>query len=103
MMTREQRLKDREVKRIVREQELANLEAQSQDEEGGDGRISERQRKAKREKAEQELEQYKQDEEEWYFDCAICGVHGKDLVSWQICVVWRISAKRRPRMMALIA
>jgi len=81
MMTREQRLKDREVKRILHEEELARLESRGGSEQGEstDGRMTERNRKAALEKTQRELEDLK-DDDSWDFDCAICGVHGKNLV-----------------------
>lgn len=85
MITREQRLKDREVKRILHEEELNRLEAQSHREDTSEGRISERQRKTEMAKRKQELEKFSAEEDDWYFDCAICGVHGKNLVSsWML-------------------
>lgn len=80
MMTREQRLKEREVKRILHEDELRKLEEQSHDADSVDGRSSERQRKTEMERQKQELQKWTEAEDEWYFDCAICGVHGKNLV-----------------------
>lgn len=80
-MTREQRLKDREVQRILREEELAKLESRGSSEqgEGTESRVSERNRKAALEKTQRELDDLK-DNDDWDFDCAICGVHGKNLV-----------------------
>ncbi|KAI9686032.1 MAG: hypothetical protein M1822_004015 [Bathelium mastoideum] len=79
MMTREQRLKEREVKRILHEEELARLEEDSKKIENGDSRISERHLKAEMEKRQRELEKLTQ-EDDWVFDCAICGMHGENLV-----------------------
>lgn len=82
MMTREQRLKDREVKRILHEEELSKLSSRDSSEQGeaSDGRLSERNRKAALEKTQRVLEELN-DSDDWDFDCAICGVHGKNLVS----------------------
>ena len=78
-MTREQRLKEREVKRILHEEELAKLEEDSKKIETGDSRISERHLKAQMERRQRELERLTQ-EDEWVFDCAVCGMHGENLV-----------------------
>ncbi len=80
MMTREQRLKDREYKRILHEEELANLSEDSKKLETGEARMSERHLKAEMEKRKRELEKLTQ-EDEWVFDCSVCGVHGDNLVS----------------------
>lgn len=79
MMTREQRLKEREVKRILHEEELAKLEEDSKKIEAGDSRISERHLKAQMEQRQRELERLAQ-EDDWVFDCAVCGIHGENLV-----------------------
>ena len=80
MMTREQRLKEREYKRLLHEEELANLSEDSKKLEKGEGRISERHLKAEMAKKKKELEEL-QDEDEWIFDCAKCGVYGENIVS----------------------
>ena len=77
MLTREQRIKEREAKRILAEQQLQEL---SEAQEKGDVRLSERHVKdkiGKKRKALEELEE----EEDWFFDCSGCGVHGENLVS----------------------
>lgn len=106
-LTREQRLKDREVKRILHEEELARLEeattrASSQDPSnavGADGskRLSERQIKTQKERHQQELDRMAEEEENWVFDCAMCGVHGENLddgthsIACERCNVWQHS------------
>ncbi|EOD48684.1 putative phd finger domain-containing protein [Neofusicoccum parvum UCRNP2] len=80
MMTREQRLKEREVKRILHEEELKRLEENSKKAETNEARMSERHLKAEMERRQKELEQMAQEEENWIFDCAVCGVHGENLV-----------------------
>lgn len=98
MMTREQRLKERDVKRILHEEELKRLEEQDQDSSSAEGRISERQRKTEMEKKKLELQKWTEGEGEWYFDCAICGVHGKNLddgthsIACDKCDTWQHSA-----------
>jgi uncharacterized protein YdaU (DUF1376 family) len=83
MMTREQRLKDREVKRILHEEELTQMRESSANTEASAGRQSERHRAAEMERKEQALQELKQqqDDDEFYFDCAPCGKHGPNLVS----------------------
>jgi hypothetical protein len=80
MMTREQRLKDREQRRIQHEEELARMTEEAKKAENGEARISERQLKAEMEKRKRDLEAL-QDEDQWIFDCSICGTHGENLVS----------------------
>jgi hypothetical protein len=103
MMTREQRLKDREVRRILhaeqleKEQEqLAKLEEEAANGLPSTSRISERQLKADVERRKKELEELQQ-QEEWIFDCSVCGVHGKNLddgshsIACEKCNVWQHS------------
>lgn len=79
MMTREQRLKEREYKRILQEEELANLSEDSKRLDAGKARMSERHLKAEMEKRKKELAALAE-EDEWVFDCSKCGVHGENLV-----------------------
>ena len=79
MMTREQRLKEREYKRILHEEELANLSEDSKKLEYGEARMSERHLKAEMEKRKKELDALAE-EDEWTFDCSVCGVHGQNVV-----------------------
>ena len=84
MVTREQRLRERETKRILHEEQLRRLRDDDGTPESGSGvgaRTSERNRKNELERTQKVLEQLEEDEEEWYFDCSVCGVHGKNLVS----------------------
>ncbi|KAK3720362.1 hypothetical protein LTR37_003773 [Vermiconidia calcicola] len=106
-LTREQRLKEREVKRILHEEELAKLEeeatrASSQDptsEAASDGakRLSERQLKTQRARHKEELEKMAEEEDKWYFDCVKCGMHGENLddgthsIACERCGVWQHS------------
>ena len=80
MMTREQRLKEREVKRILHEEELKKLRESSEKADSNEMRMSERHLKAEMERRQRELEMMAQEEENWIFDCAVCGVHGENLV-----------------------
>ena len=79
MMTREQRIKDREYKRLLHEEELANLSEDSKKLEKGEARMSERHLKLEMEKKKRKLAELAQ-EDDWVFDCSVCGVHGDNLV-----------------------
>ena len=79
MMTREQRIKEREYKRILHEEELANLSEENKKVEAGEARLSERHLKTEMEKKKKELAALAEDDE-WFFDCSKCGVHGTNLV-----------------------
>ena len=80
LMTREQRLKDREEKRRKHEEELAAIAEQAKQAESGESRVSERQLKAQLAKREQDLAALQAEDDHWFFDCSGCGVHGQDLV-----------------------
>lgn len=98
MQTREQRLKDREMKRILHEEEMERLQrGESID---GDGtRMSERNRKAQIEQTQRDLDALDKEKEddEWYFDCSGCGINGKgyednlDSIACDKCGVWQHS------------
>ena len=102
-MTREQRLKERETKRILAEEELARLEAEGERGSSEDAdaenakRQSERQMKTQREQLQRDLQENQDDEGEWYFDCAKCGMHGENLddgahsMACEKCNVWQHS------------
>ncbi|KAK5722421.1 hypothetical protein LTR15_005651 [Elasticomyces elasticus] len=122
-MTREQRIKEREVKRILHEEELQKLkEAEERGERASQGlevggeeggveaeaerkRASVRQAKVAREQHERELKMLEEEDEEgggvdgnkWYFDCAVCGMHGQNLddgthsLACDRCGVWQHS------------
>lgn len=79
MMTREQRIKDREQKRILHEAELERLAAEQERIERGESRVSARNLKAELEKSQKNLAELSQDDE-WIFDCSGCGVYGQNLV-----------------------
>ena len=78
LQTREQRAKEREARRILLEEELANLSEEGKKLDAGEARISERQLKANEEKRKQALEEL--GEEDWVFDCAGCGKYGENYV-----------------------
>jgi hypothetical protein len=79
MMTREQRIKDREYKRLLHEEELAKIEEEAKKVEAGEARGSERHLKAQMEKRKKDLEDLSA-EEDWVFDCSGCGTYGKNVV-----------------------
>ncbi|GAB7348671.1 hypothetical protein MBLNU459_g7034t1 [Dothideomycetes sp. NU459] len=97
MKTREQRLKEREVKRILHEEELQRLEENSKNVDNTDSRISERQLKSEMERRQRELEKLAEEEDEWVFDCAVCGMHGENLddgthsIACEKCNIWQHS------------
>ncbi|KAF2428680.1 hypothetical protein EJ08DRAFT_651048 [Tothia fuscella] len=101
--TREQRLREREAKRILEEERLQKeevllqeLEAQGKDADAERARISERKLKADMQKRKKDLENLQQDDT-WYFDCSVCGVHGQNLddgshsMACDKCSVWQHS------------
>ncbi|KAM3071350.1 hypothetical protein ACMFMG_008942 [Clarireedia jacksonii] len=94
MMTREQRLKEREARRILHEEELANLSEDSKKVGSGEGRLSERHLKAEIKKKKQALEELAE-EEDWIFDC-ICGAYGQiddgtHSIACEKCNIWQHS------------
>lgn len=89
-MTREQRLKEREMRRILHEQELASLSEDSKRLDQGEGRLSERHLKAEMEKRKKALEELSK-ETDWDFDCSGCGVHGPNLVGPTIIPTFYVS------------
>ncbi|KAI9722781.1 MAG: hypothetical protein M1828_004477 [Chrysothrix sp. TS-e1954] len=103
ILTREQRTKDREMKRVLAEERLKHLESRDGSSEIGEaGRHSERHRKAKLESDQREREklhnELNADEEDWYFDCEICLKNGENLddgthsMACDRCGVWQHSA-----------
>ncbi|KAF1825812.1 uncharacterized protein K489DRAFT_301057, partial [Dissoconium aciculare CBS 342.82] len=105
-LTREQRVRERETKRILHEEELLKLEAESQRAESQDPnsngsdtkRMSERHLKTQKEQHQKELERLAaEDDGVWYFDCSVCGLHGDNLddgthsVACDRCSVWQHS------------
>lgn len=95
MMTREQRLKEREARRILHEEELANLSEDGKKIDNGIGRLSERHLKAEIEKKKQALEELGEEEEDWIFDC-ICGAYGQiddgtHSIACEKCNIWQHS------------
>ena len=101
MMTREQRIKEREYKRLLHEEELANMSEDSKKLDAGEARMSERHLKKEIEKRKNEIAALEQ-EDEWTFDCSVCGVHGENLVRLT-CASSAFHTKNAPRTTALIA
>ncbi|KAL9088803.1 MAG: hypothetical protein Q9159_002914 [Coniocarpon cinnabarinum] len=99
MMTREQRIRDREMRRILHEEELSKLQERSQSVDSSEAaRMSERTRTNMLEKKQKDLERLKEEEQDdWEFDCEICGVHGTNVddgshsVACDKCGVWQHS------------
>lgn len=79
MMTREQRIKEREYKRILKQEELEKDAAEQRRIDEGQIRGSGRHLKDRIEKTKKELEELSA-QEEWTFDCAGCGKYGKNFV-----------------------
>ncbi|KAL8776637.1 MAG: hypothetical protein Q9203_003112 [Teloschistes exilis] len=96
LMTREQRIKEREHKRILQEEELAALSEDNKKVDKGEARKSERRLKSEVEKRKKDLAALAE-EDSWTFDCAKCGVHGENLddgthsVACEKCNVWQHS------------
>lgn len=94
MQTREQRIKEREARRLLHEAELAALSEDSKKLETGEGRMSERHLKAEMERKKAALEEL--EDEDWAFDC-ICGAHGQvddgtHSIACEKCNVWQHTA-----------
>jgi hypothetical protein len=96
MMTRDQRIKEREYKRILAEEELVKAAEEEKQIAEGRARGSSRQLKERVARHKQELEELDA-EEDWHFDCSGCGKHGKNLddgshsVACEKCNVWQHS------------
>lgn len=97
-LTREQRLKERDLRRVLEEEALNNLtavEAQGEQSEG-EGRKSKRQLRAEIENKRKAVEELQQ-EDNWIFDCSSCGIHGNNLddgshsVACDRCNIWQHS------------
>ncbi|KAI1436295.1 hypothetical protein GGR50DRAFT_239275 [Xylaria sp. CBS 124048] len=91
---REARLKERQIKRLQHEEELAQL-SESSKSISGDGRISERRLKAQIAKKNQILQELEDEADDWIFDC-VCGVYGQvddgtHSVACEKCNVWQHS------------
>ncbi|KAI1206424.1 uncharacterized protein F4807DRAFT_453393 [Annulohypoxylon truncatum] len=94
MMSRAQRLKERDIRRRQHEDELAQLSEDSKNLSTGTGRLSERRLKAEIEKNKQALQEL-EEEDDWIFDC-ICGVYGQvddgtHSIACETCNIWQHS------------
>ncbi|KAF9695737.1 hypothetical protein EKO04_006050 [Ascochyta lentis] len=93
-MTREQRLRERETAKILKEEELRRLQDNEQKLASNNARLSERHLKAMMKQHEADLKRLNE-EEDWFFDCEKCGVYGSNLndnspqVSCEKCNVWQ--------------
>jgi chemotaxis protein histidine kinase CheA len=93
-MTREQRLKERETAKILKEDELRKLQENEQKLASNNARLSERHLKAMMKKHQSDLKRLNE-EEDWFFDCEKCGTYGSNLndntpqISCEKCNVWQ--------------
>jgi hypothetical protein len=83
-MTREQRLRERETAKILKEEELRKLQENEQKLASNNARLSERHLKAMMKQHAEDLKRLNE-EEDWFFDCEKCGTYGSNLVSLQCC------------------
>jgi hypothetical protein len=81
-MTREQRLRERETAKILKEEELRKLQENEQKLASNNARLSERHLKAMMKQHAEDLKRLNE-EEDWFFDCEKCGTYGSNLVSLQ--------------------
>ncbi|KAJ6189388.1 hypothetical protein N7519_004296 [Penicillium mononematosum] len=95
-MTREQRIRDREQKRLLHEAELERIAEEQERISRGESRVSARNLQADLEKSQKSLAGLTQDDQ-WIFDCSGCGVYGENLddgshsVACEKCNVWQHS------------
>jgi hypothetical protein len=78
-MTREQRIREREVAKVLKEEELRKLKDNEQKLATNAARLSERHLKAMMKQHESDLKRLNE-EEDWFFDCEKCGTYGSNLV-----------------------
>ena len=95
MVSRGQRLREREARRLQHEEELAQLSEDSRHMANGNGRLSERRLKAEIERNQQALKELEDEEEDWVFDC-VCGLYGQvddgtHSVACERCNIWQHS------------
>jgi hypothetical protein len=79
MMTREQRLKERETNRILNEEKLRKAKEDMEKLENNEARMSERHLRQEMKRREEELQKLSA-EDHWIFDCEKCGKHGDNYV-----------------------
>lgn len=93
-MTREQRLKERETAKILKEEALRKLEEDERKLASNSARLSERHLKASMRKHQNDLKRLNE-EDDWFFDCEKCGIYGSNLndntpqISCERCNVWQ--------------
>lgn len=85
------------MKRILHEEELKKLEENSKNVEQNEARMSERYIKSEMERRQRELEKLAEEEDQWIFDCSVCGMHGENLddgthsIACERCNIWQHS------------
>ena len=95
MQTREQRIRERELNRVLLEEQLARDSEDEKRLEDQGGARGTRNLKERIKKNKQQLEEWVDDE--WSFDCAACGQHGKNFddgehsIACELCNVWQHS------------
>lgn len=94
MMTREQRVKEREARRILHLEDLANLSEDSKKVDAGESRSSSRHIQAEIKKRQKEIDELTEDGD-WIFDC-ICGAYGQvddgsHSIACDVCNIWQHS------------
>ncbi|KAI0543111.1 hypothetical protein GGR58DRAFT_9587 [Xylaria digitata] len=92
--SREERLKERQNRRLQHEEELAQLSEDSKSL-GGENRLSERRLKAEIAKNKRVLQDLEDEADDWIFDC-VCGVYGQvddgtHSVACERCNIWQHS------------
>ncbi|KAF2018762.1 hypothetical protein BU24DRAFT_418311 [Aaosphaeria arxii CBS 175.79] len=99
-LTREQRIREREAKRILHEEELRKMKEDSEKlgDEASEGRMSERHLVKEMRRRQKELEELQRlKDEEWFFDCEVCGAGGDKYddgthsIECERCNVWQHS------------
>lgn len=100
-MTREQRIRDREQKRLLHEAELERIAEEQERISRGESRVSSRNLQADLEKSQKTLAGLTQDDQ-WIFDCSGCGVYGENLVSFSFQAHASLNLTFSPRMMEVI-
>lgn len=87
-MTREQRLRERETAKVLKEEELRKLKDNERKLATNDARLSERHLKAMMKQHERDLKRLNE-EEDWFFDCEKCGTYGSNLVCYHTVLLVR--------------
>lgn len=95
MFSREKRLKEREARRRLHQEELSQLSEDSKAGPDGAARVSERRLQLEIDRNRQALQDLEDEEEDWIFDC-ICGLYGQvddgaHSIACERCNVWQHS------------